>query len=189
MLTAFALGALKAAPLPAQPAPPAQERHTLTPGDLVLIRVFQEDDLESTLRIAEDGTITFPLIGAVRIGGQTPRTAAETLQNALKRGYLKNPQVTVTVTRAARFRFTVLGQVQKPGSYDLPLNEKVTLLQAIGSAGGYTSIADPKKVTLKRSVGGKESVFRLNAKEMASASSTAFEVQAGDVITVGESLF
>jgi polysaccharide export outer membrane protein len=179
-----------AAAAPVQATSSAQEKHTLSAGDVVLIRVFQEDDLESTLRIGEDGTIAFPLVGAVRVAGQTPRTAAETLQAALKRGYLKNPQVSVTVTRAAKFKFTVLGQVQRPGSYDLPVNEKLTLLQALGMAGGYTAIADPKKVVIKRSEAGKESLLRLNARDMASASSSsAFQILPGDVITVPESLF
>jgi polysaccharide export outer membrane protein len=169
---------------------PAGENHTLTPGDLVLIRVFQEDDLESTLRIGQDGTITFPLVGAVRIGGQSPRAAAETLANALKKGYLRNPQVTVTVTRPFKFRFTVLGQVQKPGAYELPSAEKLSLLQAIGMAGGYTQIADPKKVVVKRRTGEKETIIKLNAKDMAGAgSNSGFEVLAGDVISVGESWF
>jgi polysaccharide export outer membrane protein len=64
------------------------------------------------------------------------------------------------------------------------------LLQAIGMAGGYTRIADPGKITLKRTVNGKEGVFKLNAKRMASGDATSeFEVLPGDVITVGESLF
>src|SRR5258708_19458545 len=65
-------------------------------------------------------------------------------------------------------RFTVLGQVQKPGSYDMPDQEDVTLLQAIGMAGGYTRFADASKVTLMRKVDGAQKVYHFNAKKMAS---------------------
>jgi protein involved in polysaccharide export with SLBB domain len=72
----------------------------------------------------------------------------------------------------------------------MPEREKVTLLDAIAMAGGYTRIADPSKVTLKRKEGGKETIIRLNAKTMAKdVRNASFEILPGDVITIGESLF
>lgn len=172
---------------------PIDERATsyiLAPNDLVDIRVFQEDDLESKLRVSKDGTITFPLIGSVKIGGKTPQDAARTIRDALARGYLINPQVTINVLSYTKYRVTLLGQVQKPGTYDFPDRERLTLLEAIGLAGGYTRGADPGKVLVKRVVNGQESVYQLNAKNMASRETTeAFEVLPGDVITVKESMF
>ena len=171
----------------------ADERATsyiLAPNDLIDIKVFQEDDLESKVRISRNGTITFPLIGEVRIGGKTPQQAARTIRDALAKGYLINPQVTLNVISFAKYRVTVLGQVQKPGSYDFPNREKLTLLEAIGLAGGYTRGADPSRVLVKRLTNVGESVYRLNAKRMASEGlSRAFEVLPGDVVTVSESRF
>lgn len=164
--------------------------YVLAPNDMVEIKVFQEDDLESKLRVSPKGTITFPLIGTITVGGMTPQDAAAAIRAALARDYLVNPQVTLTVMEYGKRRFTVLGQVEKAGSYDMPEREKVTLLDAIAMAGGYTRIADPSKITLKRKAAGKESVMRLNAKTMARDERMAsFEVQPGDVITVGESIF
>jgi protein involved in polysaccharide export with SLBB domain len=162
--------------------------YILAPNDLVDIKVFQEDDLESKLRISRDGTITFPLIGQVRIGGRTPQQAARIIRDALARGYIINPQVTVNVLSFTKYRVTVLGQVQKPGSYDFPDREKLDLLEAIGLAGGYTRGANPSRVLVKR-VDGQERVFRVNAKAMASGRAPTFEVIPGDVITVSESRF
>jgi protein involved in polysaccharide export with SLBB domain len=162
--------------------------YILAPNDLVDIKVFQEDDLESKLRISRDGTITFPLIGQVRIGGRTPQQAARIIRDALARGYIINPQVTVNVLSFTKYRVTVLGQVQKPGSYDFPDREKLGLLEAIGLAGGYTRGANPSRVLVKR-VDGQERVFRVNAKAMASGRTPTFEVIPGDVITVSESRF
>jgi protein involved in polysaccharide export with SLBB domain len=179
---------------PADAVVPDQEgpraNYVLAANDLIGIRVFQEDDLETRVRISKDGTITFPLIGAIRVGGKTPQEAARTIRDLLAKGYLINPQVTVSVLEYTKYRLTVLGQVQKPGSYDFPDRERLSLLEAIGMAGGYTRIADPGKIVVKRISNGKESVYRVNAKKMASrVDASAFEVLPGDVITVGESIF
>jgi polysaccharide export outer membrane protein len=168
---------------------PGDANYILAPDDLIQVKVFQEDDLLSNLRISKDNTITFPLIGSVKIGGRSPQDAARIIQDALAKDYLVNPQVNVTVIQYSKRHYTVLGQVQKPGSYDIPDREQITLLQAIGTAGGYTRIADPAKITLKRSIDGRESVIKLNAKRMANENGSAFGILPGDVITVGESIF
>jgi len=168
---------------------PDDGNYILAPNDLIQVKVFQEDDLLSTLRVSRDNTVTFPLIGIVKIGGRSPQEAARVIQDALAKDYLVNPQVTLTVIQYSKRHFTVLGQVQKPGAYDIPDREQMTLLQAIGTAGGYTRIADPSKITLKRSVDGKESVIKLDAKRMANENGSTFEILPGDVITVGESIF
>ena len=162
----------------------------LMPNDVVQIKVFQEDDLDSLLRISKDGTITFPLIGSVELGGKTPEEAALTIKALLAKDYLVNPQVNVTVVEYAKRLFTVLGQVQRPGSYELPNSNPLTLIQAIGMAGGYTRIADPAKTTLKRTVDGKETLLHLNARKMAGGNTeSGFSIYSGDIITIGESVF
>jgi len=163
--------------------------YVLAPNDLIDVKVFQEDDLATQVRVAKDGTITFPLIGVVHVGGKTSQQAASTIRDMLAKGYLVNPQVTVNVLEYFKYRLTVLGQVQKPGSYDFPDRDKLTLLEAIGMAGGYTRGANPRKVVIKRVLNGRETVYQLNAKEMADGSTRAFEVLPGDVITVAESIF
>ncbi len=175
----------------ADPAPNvARSNYILAPSDLLEVKVYQEDDLETKVRVARDGSITFPLIGAVKVGGKSPQEAAETIRDRLARGYLINPQVTVNVLEYTKYRLTVLGQVQKPGSYDFPDRERLTLLEAIGLAGGYTRGANPSKVVIKRLVNGQETVLQVDAKTMASqGSAKGFEVQPGDVITVAESIF
>lgn len=167
-----------------------ESNYVLSANDLVKLTVFQENDLETTVRISKDGTVTFPLIGAVRIGGKSPQDAAKIVRDMLAKDYLVNPQVNLTVMEYSKRRFIVLGQVQRPGAYEMPDRDSVRLLQAIGMAGGYTRIGDPSKITLKRTVNGKETLLKLNAKKMANGDvNSEFEIQPGDVITVGESLF
>jgi protein involved in polysaccharide export with SLBB domain len=164
--------------------------YDLRPNDMIEIKVFQEDDLNAVLRISKDGMVNFPLIGVVRVGGKSPQAAAATIRDLLARDYLVNPQVSVTVKDFSKQRFTVLGEVQKPGAYEMPDQDSISLLEAIGMAGGYTRIAEPAKITLKRVVNGTETVIKLNAKKMAKdKNSRSIDIKPGDVVTVGERFF
>ena len=103
-------------------------------------------------------------------------------------GFLVNPNVTVAIVTYAKKRFTVLGAVNKPGSFFFPDAENISLLQAIGMAGGYSRIAKPSKVMIKRA-NTKESI-KIDAKKMAqSGEATSFMIRPGDVINVEESVF
>jgi polysaccharide export outer membrane protein len=105
-------------------------------------------------------------------------------------GYLVNPQVSLIIQAYAKRSFTVLGQVQKPGSYEIVGDEAISLLQALGMAGGYTRIADPGNITVRRTDSGSEQVMRFNGRRMAKGNASPdCVVKPGDVITVGESIF
>ena len=173
----------------AKAVPIIDGNYVLSVQDVVEITVFQEEELGVKARIGEDGTVGMPLIGAVRIGGRTVRQAQLLIEEALRKDYLVAPQVSVSVADFAKRRFAVLGQVQKPGTYEMPGNEALDLMQAIGLAGGYTRSANPSKIIVKRVVQGSEKVFRLNGKDMARGGTERFRVQAGDTITVEESFF
>src|SRR5882762_9781183 len=71
--------------------------YMLAPNDVVDIKVYQEDDLETKARIGQDGTISFPLIGIVGIGGNTIEQAGVLIRDKLKTNYLVNPQITLIV--------------------------------------------------------------------------------------------
>ena len=184
-----------AAPIPNSPpkveaATPLPSGYRLTSGDLIQIQVFQEDELHTTARVGKDGRITFPLLGGVVVGGKTLPETASTLTQALKE-YLVRPQVAVRILEYTKRRFTVLGQVNRPGTFELPEENPLSLLEAIGMAGGYSRIANPSRVTVKRhSPDGAEEVFRLDAKQMARSRNAApFIIQSGDTLVIDESLF
>jgi polysaccharide export outer membrane protein len=177
-------------PVPAPYDTPAEARtYRLSPNDVVRVKVFQEDDLTTELRLAKDGTATFPLLGVINIGGKTVDEAAAAIRDLLGKDYLVNPQVTLTVVEYAKRRFMVLGQVQKPGSYDIPSEESVTLLQAIAMAGGFTRLAVQSKLTVVRTAGGKRT-FSVDVKSNANDPNTKpFEIQPDDTIIVAERVF
>jgi len=169
----------------------ADDDHILRPGDLLEVKVFQEPDMDSSLRVAKDGSILFPLIERVSVGGLTPSGAATLIQRLLDKDYLVNPHVALRVIEYAERSYTVLGEVQKPGSFDMPDRASVSLLEAIGMAGGYTRMANPSNVTVKRKVKDQELIYHVNAKKMAASSGpdSTFEIEPDDVITVSESMF
>lgn len=191
-LNALILNLFFSCTLIAQSIEEKNQNYRLAPNDLLDFRVFQEPELDAVVRLSGDGTASFALIGPVQIGGRTISDSLELIKARYRDGYLKNPQVSLTVRSYAKKLFTILGQVQKPGSYDMQGTNQITLLQAIGMAGGYTRIADPSNVTIKRleDSNGHDQVLKLNAKRMARGEDkTTFYIQPGDVISVGESLF
>ena len=171
--------------------PSTVSNYKLSPNDLLDFHVVGEPDLDSVIRVEGDGSAIFPLIGSVSIGGRTVGEACQNVSERLRRdGYLVSAQVGITVRGYAKKLFTVLGQVQRPGSYDMEGLSEMTLLQAIGLAGGYTKIANPGSVTVKHSSGGREEVTKYNANKMANGNDkSTVMIHAGDVITVSESLF
>ncbi len=165
-----------------------QGNYLLAPNDLISVTIFQEDDLATKSRVGNDGTISVPLIGSVKVGGKSVDDAAQIIRSRLAKGYLVNPQVNVGVVEFAKRFVTVLGQVQKGGTFEFPDQGGLSLLQAIGLAGGYSKIANPKKIVVKRKLDGKETVVLVNGLEQAAKNGTqAFEVLPGDTITVAES--
>jgi len=190
LLAAGPLGALAGEQTAAAPPLAEPQTYVLSPNDVVQVKIYQEDDLETKMRIGKDGTTSFPLIGVINLGGKTVAQAADLIRARLADGYLVNPQVTVSVLEYAKRRFTVLGQVQKPGTYEIPNEESMTFLQAVAMAGGYTRLANRGSVTVTRMVGGKKTNFNLDLKSATSDLNTQpFEILPDDTITVAERIF
>ena len=165
------------------------ETYRISANDTIRIKIYQEEDLTSEVRISRDGSTTFPLLGTINLGGRTVDEATTLIRELLAKDYLVNPQVTVTVIDYAKRRFTVLGQVGKPGIYDFPNEQGMTLLQAIGMAGGFTRLARSGKVTITRSVGGKKT-FTVDVKANTNDPGTKqFDVLPDDTISVDERTF
>jgi polysaccharide export outer membrane protein len=102
-------------------------------GDELNVIVYGEKDLTQTVTVLPSGTISYPLIGEVHIGGLTPTQAATAMSTSLKH-YVRQPQVSVVVVKEGPLEVLVLGNVTKPGKYELPSRSHLT--DAIASAGG-----------------------------------------------------
>lgn len=164
--------------------------YKLTSGDVIDVKVFQEDSLNLTIRISADGDVIIPLIGKTRVGGATTTQAAELIRKRLADGYLIKPQVNVGVVAPAKRYFTILGRVAHPGRYLIPDYENVTLVQAIGMAGGFSASANRRKVSIKRRRGDKHLTRTFNVRKMASLDEAEqATLLPGDIIVVAESIF
>ena len=173
----------------AAPSAAVAQTYILSPSDVVQVKVYQEDDLETKARIARDGTTSFPLIGVLRIGGQTVEQAAGMIKGLLAKDYLVNPQVSVTVLEYSKRRFTVLGQVARPGPYEFPNEGTVDLVEAIGMAGGPTRIASSKAMISRMKDGVKDVIHRDYKAMSKNKNAQRFEILPDDTITVEESIF
>src|SRR4029077_16260136 len=111
--------------------------YKLSTDDQIAVDVFGEDDLRTSARVNTDGAVSLPLLGSVQLAGLTLNQAANKLTDLYGRDYLVNPKVSVMLIAYARRRFTVLGQVNRPGSYDMPEDSPggIDLLEAIAIAG------------------------------------------------------
>jgi polysaccharide export outer membrane protein len=177
------------APTPSGVSAPAG--YVLSPNDQVAVEVFGEDDLRTNGRLNPEGNLSVPLLGSIHLAGLTLTQAASKLTELYGRDYLVNPKVNVMLLGYAKRRFSILGQVNRPGSYEMPDSSPggIDLLEAVAMAGGYTRIAAPERVTVRRHTAAGDQVFKVNAKRFTKGSGGGFRVEPGDTITVGESIF
>ncbi|HEY0338976.1 MAG TPA: polysaccharide export protein EpsE [Burkholderiales bacterium] len=115
---------------------PAQ--YQLGAGDIIRVTVFQNPDLTVETRVTENGTISYPLVGTVKVAGMTIPSAEQAIATALKTGgYLREPQVNIALLQNRGNQVSVLGQVNRPGRFPLETtNTRVSEMLAI--AGGVT---------------------------------------------------
>jgi polysaccharide export outer membrane protein len=165
----------------------APSDYRLTTDDQIAIEVYGEDELRSVVRLNADGAVSLPLLGSVHLAGLTLNQAAARLTELYGKDYLLNPKVNVMLIGYAKRRFAVLGQVNRPGSYEMPEGSPggIDVLEAIAIAGGYTRIAAPQRISVRR----RDQILRVDAKRLAHSGGKSFQIQPGDTITVGESIF
>jgi len=162
-----------------------QSRETLGAGDSIHITVFQNPDLTTDTRISERGTITFPLIGEVTLGGLTPAGAEARIARQLIEGkFVLKPQVSLNVVRVRSRQVSVLGQVPHPGRYPLDdTSSSVTDLLAL--AGGIAPTGDDNVIVMVTR-NGKTAKLEINVPTMYRTGdlSQNIQLQSGDTIFV-----
>jgi polysaccharide biosynthesis/export protein len=162
--------------------------YRLQPYDLIDVDVYSEEDLHKPARLGSDGTVLLPLIGSVKVGGLTVTEATDLIAKRYGAGFVKNPSVLITVLQYRKSTFSILGQVLKPGVFEIPEGTHVTILDAISMAGGFSVTAAQNLVSVKRTVDGKDTLFRIKAGDMAQDPNlTPFELQPGDSVLIPSS--
>jgi polysaccharide export outer membrane protein len=161
--------------------------YKLGSGDQIRVQVFQNPDLTVEARVSEQGTISYPLVGSVNIGGSTIGQAEQKIASALKSGnYLKQPQVNIVLLQVRGNQVAVLGQVQRPGRF--PLETTTTRVSdLLAAAGGVTPMGDDTLiVTGTRASQPFRKVIDIPGLFLNQRSSEDIVVQGGDTIFINK---
>jgi len=129
--------------------------------------------------VDKDGNIEFPVLGEVKIGGLTRQEATDLLKSKIAE-YVKDPLVNIRITN---FTISVLGEVNKPGSYIIQ-DEKVTLAEALGMAGDLTIYGKRKNILLIREIEGVKKFSIIDLTSVRSLSASTFGLKQNDIIYV-----
>lgn len=153
-------------------------------GDVLLISVWNNKDLERTATVRPDGMISFPLLNDILAAGLTPMRLQQDMDSSLKQ-YLTNPQVSVVVQAVNSFTVSVLGEVQKPGQYEMH-SGRATVLDALALAGGLTPYANRSDIHVlrKEADGTQELPFHYGRAVSMRPGSADFCVDPGDIVIV-----
>jgi polysaccharide export outer membrane protein len=156
--------------------------YRIAPRDILQIAVFQVQDLNTTVQVSEDGTITLPLVARIQLSGQTTYEAEQTISGKLRK-YLQSPQVSVSVKTYGK-RITVSGEIRGPRV--LADDGGITLTQAIANAGGLSELGDSSRVHIARSINQhvQDEVYNLDDIQ---AGKAADPILRGGDIVVAES--
>lgn len=166
-----------AAPATTNPA------YVIGPEDVLDVNVWKEPDMTRIVPVRPDGKITLPLINDVQAAGSTPQQLAAAVTEKLRK-FLTEPQVTVIVTQINSQRVFVVGEVLRAGAF--PLIPGMTVLQALSSAGGFTTFADVKKIHVMRLVNGKHVELPFNYREVLKGDNPDqnIKLEPGDTVVV-----
>jgi polysaccharide biosynthesis/export protein len=164
---------------------PAQKDSLLIgPGDLLHLQVYDTPEMEQHARVTDTGTVPFNFLGNVNVSGLTPRQAAERIEHRLQAaGIMLHPQVAVIVDAYATQNASVMGEVQKPGTYEIDTPHPV--VDVLAMAGGLTPLAD-RNITIQRFGPNKQKVdyYYSNAGETALSNDPM--VYPGDSVVVSK---
>lgn len=151
--------------------------YKLGPGDKVRVTVFGENALSGEFLIANNGSVSLPLVGEVRAGGSTLTTFQTTIQEQLTAsGMVRSPRVSADMIEYRPYY--ILGEVNKPGQYTYSIG--LTVTKAVATAGGFTYRADNRKAYITREGAGSEAPVSVTA---------ATWIGPGDTIRIGERMF
>lgn len=175
------------APL-ASPSVGISSNYRIAPSDILYIEVFQEPDLTREMRVSASGDITYPLLGQLNVAGRTAAEVEQDIRRQLAKDYIVDPHVLVTVKEFRQRRVAVQGQVNRPSLIELPAEQKMTILQAISVAGGFTRLAKKDQIRLIRP-GQPERTFSEEELIRNTDPEKTFYLQPDDVIIVGERFF
>lgn len=162
----------------------------ISAADLIAVTVYQDLDMNRKVRVNANGTISMPLIGEVKVGGMTLIEAQAAIEGKLAK-FLVSPQVSLFIEEYGNKTVFVMGEVQRPGSLPIPTESRMTVLEAISTAGGFTPIAAQDRTRVLRNVNGVSVSYTIEIKAITQQGQKEKDMvlEPNDVIYVPQSFF
>jgi polysaccharide biosynthesis/export protein len=163
------------------------ETYRIGPHDVLDVSVWNNDKLSRTVPVRPDGLISLPLLQDVQAAGLTATELAQQIRDKLSQ-YVESPEVAVIVSEVNSYTFSVMGHVREPGRF--PLRGKVSVVDALAEAGGFTDFASPAKMFVIRASaatkGGTTQRIPYNYRSLVlhAKRQTPLFLQPGDVVVV-----
>jgi len=162
-----------------------QSEYVIGPLDQLTIRIYPDSGLGGDIQVDDGGKIAMPLIGEVAAAGKTPGQLGQEISTRLAAKYFESPSVAVMVKSSATQKYTVTGQVSKPGVFDLL--GQTTLMQAVATAGGAGDLANMRSVVIFRMIQHKRAAAVVSLADVEKGRVDDPQIYAGDVILVTKS--
>ena len=166
------------------------EEYTVGIGDILEVSILQPDHITNNVTVTPGGEISVPFLGTIQVKGKTITEVQRTIQYRLAQGYLKYPVVTVSLIESRSRNYTISGEVNTPGNYQL--QENTTVLKAIAVAGGFTRFGSKSRVKILRPrkdrPGYREIKVDLKAVINGDAKADIL-IEPGDIIVISEGFF
>ena len=161
----------------------AEELYRLNPGDVLNISVWNEEALQQQVLVLPDGTISFPLVGILKVADRTPAQVQDELKDKLAR-LIPDPEINLTVQSVDGNNIFIIGKVNQPGRF--PMTRPTDVIQALSLAGGFTTYAETDRIQILRRVGSKQKIIRFDYTKIADGKSleTNILLKSGDTIVV-----
>jgi polysaccharide export outer membrane protein len=173
---------LQAADAPSIPASGQTLEFRLGPEDVLEVFVWKEPDLSTTVTVRPDGKISLPLAGELDASGKTATQMQQEVTEKLAQ-FIKQPMVTVIVKQINSLKISVLGEVRKPDVYKI--KNRVTVLDAVAMAGGFTDLARPNRIVVLRKTPAGPARFIVNVNQLVEdKNGTPFYLEPLDTIYV-----
>jgi polysaccharide export outer membrane protein len=178
-------GGTAAAPAtPTDASAKAAPDYRLVNGDKLRVEVYKDAQLSQSVQVRPDGKITLPLVGDVVAAGRTSMELRDSISTSLKE-YISNPVVTVIVVETTPQVVYVTGEVNHPGALPLATG-RMSILQALAMAGGFTDFANRKDITVLRKNGTGIQKLKFNYKDALDDDNRRepMQLQPGDTVVV-----
>lgn len=162
---------------------PSPAEFQIGPGDRIEITVWRHEDLDMDVRVAPDGTISFPLVGTLEVAGKTYTEIRDLLTTSISK-YYQDPQVAVNLVELQSQKVLVFGEVLQPGV--LQLANEMSILEALARTGGINQYSRTNNVLLVRGGLDEPELYTVDVEGIYAEAdlSQMVYLQAGDIVVV-----